>query len=97
MKVNTGSAMKPNSFRPIPEPRSASPEALLQILPAELGDAYGRPPTIWRYSSSVNARQVSEVKSPLDVTDRSALAMPPSSGASPPLPSRCDQRYQANH
>jgi hypothetical protein len=26
MKVNTGSAMKPNSFRLIPEPRSASPD-----------------------------------------------------------------------
>ena len=25
MKVNTDSGMKPNSFRPIPEPRSASP------------------------------------------------------------------------
>jgi hypothetical protein len=27
MKVNTESGMKPNSFRPIPEPRSASPES----------------------------------------------------------------------
>jgi hypothetical protein len=26
MKVNAGSGMKPNSFRPIPESRSASPE-----------------------------------------------------------------------
>jgi hypothetical protein len=26
MKVNTGSGMKPNGFRPIPELRSASPE-----------------------------------------------------------------------
>ena len=30
MKVNTGSGMKPNSFRPIPEPRSASPESPAQ-------------------------------------------------------------------
>src|SRR5690348_1163517 len=27
MKVNTDSGMKPNSFRPIPEQRSASPES----------------------------------------------------------------------
>jgi hypothetical protein len=27
MKVNTGSGMKPNSFKPIPEQRSASPES----------------------------------------------------------------------
>jgi len=26
MKVNTGSGMKPNGFRPIPKLRSASPE-----------------------------------------------------------------------
>ena len=38
---------------------------------------------IWRYSPSVNARQVSEVMAPLDVIERSALATTPSSGASP--------------
>lgn len=34
MKVNTGSRMKPNSFRPIPEPRSASPESPSTSAPA---------------------------------------------------------------
>jgi len=28
MKLNTGFAMNPNSFGPIPEPRSASPEMI---------------------------------------------------------------------
>jgi hypothetical protein len=36
MNANTGSAMKTNSFRPIPEQRSASPESSIQ---EHLGDS----------------------------------------------------------
>ena len=45
-------------------------------------DAQTSPPIISRYSCSVNARQVSDVMLPFDVTERSALATDPSSGAS---------------